>query len=187
MIQDQDKIKKFKEYLKESKKVPVYEYGIVKIDLGIKDWKKLISTIDKSDLYEPDPSYGIEETPHLTLLYGLDKDVSFDDVKECFKNIKGPVKIESSGISIFENPEFDVVKLSVKKTKILEDIFQNLSKLPNSNTFKTYIPHVTIAYVKPGKGKKYVDANYSLIIDNITEIKYSKPKGAGKERFRLNI
>ena len=179
-------ISKFEKFM-ESKKEPVYEYGIVKIDLGIKDWKKITSTIDEDDLYEPDPSFGIEEAPHLTLLYGLDKDVSLEEVKKCFEDIKGPIKIESSGIDLFENPEFDVVKLSVKKTKVLEDIFQNLSKLPNSNTFKTFIPHITIAYVMSGKGRKYTNPDYNLKIDNITEIKYSKPRKVGLERFRIKI
>ena len=83
--------------------------------------------------------------------------------------------MEISGISLFENPEFDVVKLEVNKTPKLEEIYKNLSEFPNSNQFPDYKPHITIAYVKKGLGQKYVDPNYKYQIKNISKIVYVRP------------
>ena len=176
-------ITKFENFIMESKH-ELHRFGCVKIDLGIKGWNSITSKIEKEDIYEPDPTFGIETNPHLTLLYGLHKGVSIEDVKECFKDIKGPIKIESSGINIFKNPDFDVVKINVKENYILDKIYKNLIKLPNSYEYDDYVPHITISYVKSGKGKKYVDPNYDLTINNISEIKYSSSSGQ-KFRFRI--
>jgi 2'-5' RNA ligase len=47
----------------------------------------------------------------------------------------------------FENKDFDVVKFNVKKSYILQELHE-LSTMPNSNKFKDFTPHITIAYVK---------------------------------------
>ena len=73
---------------------------------------------------------------------------------------------------LFENLEFDVVKLGVIKTPKLEEINKRLSELPNSNQFPEYKPHITLAYVKKGSGQKYADPNYKYQIKNISKIVY---------------
>ena len=111
----------------------------------------------------------------MTLLYGTTKDVSTEDVKELLEGT-GEIKIQVNGIDIFENDKFDVVKFNVEKTEQLQNLFDKLSKLPNENTFKDYTPHMTIAYVKKGMGKKYIKPEYSHnVISN--EICFSKPNG----------
>ena len=84
-------------------------------------------------------------------------------------------KVQIDGVSLFENPEFDVVKLGVIKTPKLEEVNKRLSELPNSNQFPEYKPHITLAYVKKGSGQKYADPNYKYQIKNISKIVYSRP------------
>jgi 2'-5' RNA ligase len=153
-----------------------YEYGCVMIDLYISNWNELLESIDSEDIYNNGENLGLVKRPHLTLLYGLHKEVSDKDVLNCFKGFEiDNFKIKIKGISIFENPEFDVVKLGVENNKTLIEINRRLSKLPNSNQFPEYKPHLTLAYLKRGSGKKYENPEYSYQIKNIKKIVYSRP------------
>ena len=170
-------IKKYKEFMKESKSN--YRRGCVLIRLDIPNWKEITSMVDIEDVYDPsgDP-HGIEENPHVTILFGLLGSIDDSDVisiinKYKYKNIE----IDINGISAFTGKEFDVVKFSVNKTQILQDFFNELSKLPNSNEFPNYTPHVTIAYVLPGKSDKYINPDYKLESFKIKSICYSNPNG----------
>lgn len=170
-------IKKFSKFLLfESIK---YDYGCVmlKFDIDKKQWKELTSIIEKKDIYK----YGIENKPHLTILYGLKSGVSLEDIKSIFYDIDNPINLEIKGIDIFENEEFDVVKLNVKKNSILNKLFNRASELPNDNIYKEYNPHITIAYVKKGTGKKYKDKSYKLEINNIDRAIYSESNGKKSE------
>jgi len=72
------------------------------------------------------------------------------------KNIElKPIEVNLSGISIFENPEFDVVKFDVN-SKLLTKLNTLMKQLPHTSTFPEYHPHITIAYVKKGEGNKYI-------------------------------
>ena len=169
-----------------------FDYGCVMIDLNVSNWKDILSEIDPKDIY-PGKTYGLQDNPHITFLYGLHPEVTFDQVQKCFDDVKGgDIKIEVEGVSIFENPEFDVVKLGVKENPILSDINQNLSKLPNSNEFKEFIPHITVGYVNKGCGKKYINPNFRHTINGVKNVKYSKPNGDEhniiiKEKFHFSI
>jgi hypothetical protein len=158
----------------ESKK---YEYGCVMIDFDISNWNQLLDSIDKDDIYEiSGKNYGLQERPHLTLLYGLHKEVSDEDILNCFKGFKiDDFKIKIKGVSIFENKEFDVVKLGVENSETLTEINRRLSELPNSNEYPDYKPHLTLAYLKKGRGKKYENPDYNYQIKNIKKIVYSRP------------
>ena len=93
-----------------------YDYGCVMVYLDISNWERIISNIDENDLYKPeDEHYGRETEPHLTLLYGLHKEVTKEEISTIFKDTKSTdFKIQIDGISIFENDEFDVVKMDIK-------------------------------------------------------------------------
>ena len=171
-------IKKYKNFMKESKET--FSYGCVMIELDIPKWKEITSIIEKEDIFysKKDEVYGLMDHPHLTLFYGLHKEVTDDQVEECLEGIKGSdFNLRVKGISIFENPKFDVVKLEIEKNKTLTKIFNRLLKLPNSNEFPDYNPHVTISYVKKGKGKKYIDPDCKFYIGKINEIRYENSDG----------
>lgn len=172
-------ITKYLEFIKESKKND-YDYGCVLTYLDFIDWEDIINQIDEDDLYTGE-TYGKVKTPHLTYLYGYE-DTKIDEVKEKLDelNLK-PFQIETDAIDLFESENYDVVKFNVKKSKLLQSIFDKLSELPNKNLFKNYSPHITIAYVKKGLGKKYLNSIDYTVIKMINEISYIE-KG-GKEHI----
>ena len=170
-------LKKYKEFIKES--INGYKYGCVMIDVPVGNWDEITSWIDPDDIYEGDgdSTYGIQRRPHLTLLYGLHKEVSLDDVKSVFADFDGDINIEVNGIDIFENDKFDVVKFNVNPQGSLQYLFNKLSELPNSNEYPEYKPHLTIAYVKKGMGKKYIKPDYHYNVKNIDKVTYSTADG----------
>lgn len=176
------KLKKYIEFIKESSG---YEYGCVMIEVPVSNWDELTNSIDPKDVYTGgDDSHGIQEFPHLTLLYGLEKGVTEDQVKSIIDNFKGEIKIEIDGINLFENEQFDVLKFNVVSYPGLQKLHDELSKLPNTDKFPTYTPHITIAYLNKGEGKKYVNLNYKYSVKNINKIVYSSP---GKEKVIFDI
>jgi 2'-5' RNA ligase len=179
------KIKNYKQFIIE--KINGYDYGCVMIDVPVKNWNEIISWIDPEDLYEVEgENYGVQERPHLTLLYGLHKEVTPDMVKSIFDNFEGDIEVEVNGIDIFENEKFDVVKFNIKLTESLKWLNSKLSKLPNSNEYPDYKPHITIGYVKKGMGKKYVKPDYKYVVKNINEVTYSMSNGE-EFKFSLNL
>lgn len=146
----------------EEREKEVHEYGCAMIFFNIKNWNEITSFIDEDDVHEN----GLEDEPHLTLLYGFHKDeVGIKDIKKAFKGYK-ELDVELESVDLFENDEFDVVKFKVKKTKELLDINKKLSKLPHTTNFPDYNPHITIGYVKKGKGKKYVIKDYEATLSS---------------------
>jgi 2'-5' RNA ligase/DNA polymerase III epsilon subunit-like protein len=177
------KIKNYKQFIIE--KINGYDYGCVMIDVPVQNWYEIISWIDSEDLYEVEgENYGVQERPHLTLLYGLHKEVTPDMVKSIFDNFDGNIEVEVDGIDIFENEKFDVVKFNIKPTESLIELNSKLSELPNSNEYPDYKPHITIAYVKSGMGKKYVKPDYKYVVKNINEVTYSMSNG---EEFKIPL
>jgi hypothetical protein len=173
-------IKKYIDFMKEAKEKPgnLYKYGCVMLELNISNWEELTNIIDTSDVYLPnDPSHGIETNPHVTILYGLHPGVTVDQVKSVFDKFHKEIHIDIDGVGIFENPEFDVVKLNVIPDGSLQELHDEMKKLPNSDQYPEYKPHITLSYVKKGTGKKYINPNYKYTIKDIGRIKYSTPEG----------
>jgi len=132
------------------------EYGCLMLYLDVPIWNKITSIIDKNDIYDV-KGYGIETEPHTTILYGFHDDVTPDEVFDLYREnmTLKPIEIGVDGISIFENSEFDVVKFGVK-SKILTKLNKIMSVLSHTTDFPDYHAHITLAYVKKGRGKKYV-------------------------------
>lgn len=160
------RIKKYKEFIKESKE---HEFGCVMLEVPVSNWDEITSSIDTNDIYIDEDKPGISKIPHITLLYGYDNSIKPEMVENILNRfILEPIEIKIEGIDIFENDKFDVVKFNISKSDILQELFDELSKLPNSNTFKNFTPHITIAYVKKGTGEKYVrEYKHKVIVDTI--------------------
>jgi len=144
----------------ESKKERTY-FGCIMIDATMKDWMaKIKSIVKKDDLYiDPsDNSYGYNKNPHITILYGIHEDeTDKDKIIEDIKTTLEPIETKIKEISIFENDEYDVVKFDIPVTKQLKKYRKHFLKYPNTQTFPDFHPHMTIAYVKKGLGKQYID------------------------------
>ena len=150
----------YKEWLNEQAEEP--KYGCVMLDAKMdkKEWlDKHAGGIDGDDVYRKpyDDSYGLEDNPHVTVLYGIHEDeIDPEPIHDVIRDKMGQITVTIDEIGTFENDEYDVVKYNVPVTpelkeyrRIIEDTF------PNTQTFPEYNPHVTLAYVKPGCGKKY--------------------------------
>lgn len=167
-------IKKFDKFL-ESKSNDI-TYGAILLKFRPSNWETIISKINKDDLSEG--KKGLEEDPHVTLIYGLHSDeIGDNEIINFFNNID-PIELEVLRISNFEQEKFDVVKYEVKLTPQLSDIHNKLKNtFPCTLEFE-YSPHITIAYTKPGLSKKYCkDFESPIILPSIDEVIYSKPNG----------
>lgn len=104
---------------------------------------------------------GVEAESHVTALYGL-HDESPDAVREALKGV-GPITVKIGPMSIFPANEgqearggaqYDVLKLDIDSPQ-LHALNAKLKELPHTSTFPKYVPHLTLGYLVPGKGKKY--------------------------------
>jgi len=175
------KIKKYTQFLNESNG---FSLGCVMIEVPVSNWDEIISSINKEDLYTDEGKPGIQDNPHVTVLYGLHEEVSLEQVKSVFEDIDESIDIKIEGIGIFENEKFDVVKFNVVPSSTLQDLHDKLSEFPNSNEYPEYEPHITLCYTKKGRGKKYEDLEYRHSVENVNEVCYSKPNGS-KEYFSI--
>ena len=177
------KIMRYGQFLNESES---YEFGCAMIEVPFSDWSSIAEMIDPEDVYESegDSSYGMQDNPHVTVLYGLHSSVSTEALKEAISGFSEEMSIKVDGIGTFENEGFDVVKMNVVADGALLRLNEIISELPNSNEYPEYKPHITIAYVKKGCGRKYEDPSFSREIGKISEMCYSMPDGT-KEYFEI--
>lgn len=132
-----------------------YKYACLMLYFNVTKtwWDSIQSKIDNKDIARVDGVNGREKyrDAHVTLLYGLHKHVSLDDVKEAVLDI--PVRtVIASKVSCFEGGDCDVIKFEMDY-EFFKKMNKSLKKLPHTQTFPKYIPHMTIAYVKKGRGK----------------------------------
>jgi len=147
-------MKSFKEHLlfENDKK---RSYSCLMLDCGIlkDDIEKIQTRIQKSDIYDQ-TGYGLETEPHITVLYGIhtaDPETVASSV-DC-----RVVSYSLTGLSLFENSEFDVLKCTVVSDDLHALNKQCTDCLDYTNDYPDYKPHLTVAYLKPGTGKKYLD------------------------------
>jgi 2'-5' RNA ligase len=152
-----------------------YDYGCVMAIVDEEFARKILDfnydLIDEDSLYKKGKDFGREQHCHVTVKYGLTKSYSETQIKRMLKDVS-PFKLKITGLSLFENEDFDVVKFDVK-CKELEKLNEKLSKLPNEDSYPDYHPHLTLAYVKKGLGKKFVKKNKTFSNVPINYIQYS--------------
>lgn len=114
------------------------------------------ATIPESEIYS-EKGYGREDEPHVTVLYGL----TTDDSKQAEKALAGigPITFRLGKVSVFENEDYDVLKIDVAGPDLHRANKKLRDEVPFENDYPDYKPHVTIAYLKPGMGKKYAGAS----------------------------
>lgn len=160
-----------------------YDYGCAMVYFDFPQMNEIHQMIDESHVYtdESDRTFGLEDEPHTTLLYGLhSNDIADEAVMEICKSTEyGPLVLENA--SLFENEKYDVLKFDVRNP-VLAKVNGELAKLPHTTNFPDYHPHATIAYLKPGMGKAYTeklkDTTFEVYPNKIV---YSKPDGSRVE------
>jgi hypothetical protein len=110
--------------------------------------RSLASRISADDLAEE----GVEEDPHLTLLYGLHEQPA--ELPLAAARAFGPAPVVLGPVSVFEKPDCDVVKVEVLG-EAPHRLHHALRSLPHTLSHPDYRPHLTLGYVKKGRGRKY--------------------------------
>lgn len=166
-----------------------YDYGCVMLYANFPSKVvEIQNMIDEMDLH----GNGVESEAHCTLLYGLHDGVSVNQIENVIRN-QNFCDIKAIGPTLFENPEFDVLKFDVgyetRCGAFLHKCNEALKQFPNTQTYPDYHPHMTIAYLKPGMGKKYVDLfkknNMGEFVCTPTHVVFSEPNGT-KTNIKIN-
>jgi hypothetical protein len=164
-----------------------YEFGAVLLYFDFPEINKIQDTIDPKDIYyvKGDRSYGLEDEPHTTLLYGLHDGISTIDIKKSIEDLYFGTCILDNA-SLFINPEYDVLKFDVEGYG-LHDANHILKQFPHTSSFPVYHPHLTIGYLKKGTGEKYIknlnQFSFKLKPKNLV---YSKPNGE-RDVLKINL
>ena len=174
------RLKRYSEFMSllEDKSGTMYEFGCLMLYVKFPNWNEFVGDIKKDELYDPNNErYGVETEPHITILYGIHKEVDDEQVMAMFSDIKkSDFDLEVNGLDCFFNKDYDVLKMNIKSEKL--DELNNLAKkLPHTSTYPDYKPHITIAYLTKGNGNNYVDLNFKMKINTIDKIVYSKTNG----------
>ena len=93
---------------------------------------------------------------HITVIFGL----HINDASEVENLIPiKPFNVKLGKISIFDGGNYQVLKIEVNSPELVE--LHNLLKdnLENTQTHKTYSPHLTLGYLKQGKSDEFIGCN----------------------------
>ncbi|MCK9575765.1 MAG: 2'-5' RNA ligase family protein [Candidatus Pacearchaeota archaeon] len=133
----------------------VYDYSCLMVNVNTDGWDNFIHTlVDANDLYTEEEDYGFETEPHVTVLYGLHADTDMEKLKSMLPSLS-TIELSSDAISIFENPKYDVLKYDIQGDNLFKLNKEICENFEYTSDFPDYHPHITIAYLKPGCGKKY--------------------------------
>ena len=153
--------------------------------ISIPGWKKLHQLIEPEDIYgTKEEGFGKETNPHVTILFGF-KDG--DDIARKLQDelpVDKPLEIPFTALSYFETKDCDVVKFDVESEDLNRLNKWCTDNFEYTNEFKDYHPHVTLAYVKKGTGKKYARKMSYPAISTTDKLVYSRPD---KTKLRWTI
>lgn len=165
-----------------------YDYGTVMAEGRPDCWNDVLASIDRHDVYAGDDgTYGLENEPHVTVLYGLLPEVHPDLVCRICDAFDGPIEVSLEGVSAFtDSDDYDVLKVDVESEK-LRELNKVLRNLPYESEYTEYNPHMTIAYLKSGCAQKYMDLEDqfcdTMSFDSLT----FKPPVEEETRYRLPL
>lgn len=100
---------------------------------------------------------GREDEPHVTIKYGIDPGVSRARVRRVVDSWEdSTIQMRIGEISVFELDDYDVVKLDVNSPDLhdLNELVTDELPCPG-DTHSEYHPHITLAYVKKGRGARH--------------------------------
>src|ERR1019366_8733596 len=96
------------------------DYACLMLDYKMPEFiTDIQKTIPEDEIYfgtdkeKKDNIYGIEDESHITICFGLENDVEFKDLKEYLFPIND-YKTILVDVSIFDNPDYDVLKVAAK-------------------------------------------------------------------------
>jgi 2'-5' RNA ligase len=172
-----------------------YSYSSTQINLPenvasvIIQWGKL--NIPDDNLYfDEEGGLGRETEIHVTVKYGLTDPVPSKALLEIIRKTK-PFTIKLTGISLFEQEKYDVVKLDVESEALRHLNAAITAQCDNEDKHPEYVPHVTIAYVKKGTASKilgqYPFENNEDTNNGEFEARELKFSGKGDDGIKRNL
>lgn len=175
-----EQISKIKKVMGITESKDKFPYGCAMLYFNQDALSNIQKQINPDDLYVEDAmgGYGLETEPHCTLLYGLhDNEVTPEQIEDIVgKHTYTTCKAHN--LSLFENPKYDVLKYDIKGDN-LHQVNDELKQFPFTSDYPDYHPHMTVAYLKPGKGKQYVDSLGGDELDMVPQYAiYSRPNGS---------
>ena len=161
---------------KDPEPAPLYEYSSTQVNITGKAAEAMRAMADRI----PQADLGVEgreDQPHITIKWGLHFQSPSERMRQVIQSF-GPIEATLGKTSLFSNDDADVLKIDVDSPD-LHRLNQVMSRIaPAHNTHPKYVPHATIAYLKPGRGKKYsgnaVLAGQKLTFHSVT---FSGKKG----------
>ena len=140
--------------------------------------------IPNSLLYD-EQGYGRELYVHLTFLTNVDvrRNTMLNETLAMQSSVNGTL---GKVMTFTQNSKFDVVCLEIVNGEVLELHRRLHNSIVYEQIYPTFIPHITIAYVKKSHGEKYRGNTYfegnSFTIDDLV---VSHNRGKSQERVRL--
>lgn len=182
-----EQIERMKNLMNLNENKQVYDYGCAMLYFNDHDLKPIYDMINPEDLYVEGDGFGLETEPHCTLLYGLHGEVTPKQVEDVLDKYTY-YTCKAHNPSLFENEKYDVLKYDVEGDN-LHETNEDLKQFPFTTDYPNYHPHMTIAYLKPGMGKKYVDdlkKQHGELWMSPQHAVYSQPDGT-KNKINLRI
>ena len=98
----------------------------------------------------------LEHRPHATVYYGADKR-DIDKLTKILQDYGRPIRVSLGVINVFEQPDSDVIYIELVGDSLV-DLHNRIAALPFSRpqAHPNYVPHLTLAYVKKGAGRKLI-------------------------------
>ena len=161
----------------------IYKYSCAMLNLSdsIADFiqKWALENVPTDCLYInlDDGIEGYEDTPHVTIKYGL-HDTDPDNLIRLASGF-GSIDLTFSTIDVFNtNPNFDVLKINIVSDKVMQLNKLICDNMHYTDKFPSYIPHATIAYIKKGTCLNLIDSTiFDKLIDKVNEIYFTSRSG----------
>lgn len=139
----------------------------------------IYSKIISLGLSIPDESLAVdgrEDNPHVTVKYGLHTDRP--ELVKALVAGYGAVSLVFGKTAIFEGVDHDVLYTEIESASLVA-LNQLISdSLQVTNTQPIYVPHATIAYLKPGLGKQYVGMiDLKAVGVSVSRLQFSSSSG----------
>ena len=112
--------------------------------------------VHDDDLFvtQTDPTFGREDEIHTTVLYGLND--SDPNLIQSILEKEGPLHVRLGQVIVFTGPyDFDVVVIEVISEDLRRLNEKLRSRVAHFTPYTVYNPHITIAYVKEGRGWRH--------------------------------
>lgn len=142
-----------------------YKYASVQLDINdqlVRDGLRAVQ-----EHLEPGDVIKVEDDPHVTVRYGLHPNLGLvDKVGGLLQHSLGQLRVTIGSLSVFSQEDQDVLKFDVVSGGLVE-LNRRLGSLSHTDSYPEYHPHLTVAYLKPSAGAKYVSSWLGKVLDGV--------------------